>query len=50
MSEDVQETRFTGNGVYQEEPVYNIESYSEEEGDADIDPFVGHYGELIRQI
>ncbi len=50
MSEDVQEDRFTQNGVYNEEAIYNIESYSEEEGDPEVDPFNGHYSNLIRQI
>ena len=50
MSEDIQETRFNQNGEYQEDAAYNIESYSEESGDPESDPFTGHYGNLKRQI
>jgi len=33
-----------------DDAVYNIESYSEESGDPDTDPFKSHYGDLIREI
>lgn len=48
MSEDMHEKRFGKKEDSEEDAVYNIESYSEESGEPDIDPFSGHYGKLTR--
>ena len=50
MSEDIQETNFNHNNDHEENAIYNIESYSEESGEHEADPFVDHYSNLTRQI
>lgn len=50
MSEDLRYRNEEDNNDLDDDAVCNIESYSEESGDAGTDPFVGHYGKLTRQV
>ena len=48
MSEKLRNTYYNGNQAFKDDVAYKVESYSDEAGDMNVDPFANHFGIIIR--